>query len=232
MDASFHIRPFAFERVFAVAASVDQGLRYEELQARLAVLDAETACTRADRDALLAQARAEAFEAGFAQARAERETALLAAIDALQASLEAVDTQIADIAVRVTADATEIALAAADHLAARALAAKPGAAIDEAIGRVLAQVARGTELQVRVHPEFVEEIQRLVGERQTKDRRQLSLQIIADETLAEGDARIGWDGGSLALDAAARAQAIRDELAMFLPDRRGGDTFLELDDVS
>lgn len=217
MDASFHIRPFAFDRIFSVAASADQTLRYEDLQARLLVLEAEAACATADADATLAQARAEAFEAGRVGARDERETALLAAVDALQAALESLDTRIADITTQVTADATEIALVAADHLAARALARQPGTAIDEAIGRVLGQVARGTELRVRVHPDFVGEIERLVGVRQADDRRQLSLHVVPDNKLTEGDAYIAWEAGGLALNAAERNAAIRAELKPLLP---------------
>lgn len=213
MDASFHIRPFAFDRVFSGVAATDQSLRYEDLQARVLVLEDEAAHAAAQRDAAVAHA----FEEGLAEARADRETALLAAVDALQASLEAVDARIADMTTQVTADAAEIALAAADHLAARALAAEPGAAIDDAIGRVLGQVARGTELRVRVHPEFVREIERLIGERQAGDRRQLELHVVADATLAEGDACIAWDAGGLKLDAAGRRAAILAELAPLLP---------------
>lgn len=217
MDAAFHIRPFAFDRVFAAATAADQALRYEDLAAQLAALQADAARARADHDAMLALARAEAFEAGLAQARCERETALLCAIDALQAGLETVDANLAETTARITADATHVALAAADLLAARALAAEPGAAIDEAIGRVLKQVARGQDLQVRVHPDFVEEIERLVAVRQGGERRRLNLHIAGDLALIEGDARIEWDQGGLTLDAAARAAAIRAELEPLLP---------------
>ncbi len=213
MDAGFHIRPFAFDRVFSGVATADQGVPTEDLQARVIVLEDEAARAVAERDAAVAQA----FEAGLAEARAERETALLAAVDALQASLEAVDARIADMTTQVTADATEIALSAADHLAARALATEPGAAIHEAIGRVLGQVARGTDLRVRVHPDFVREIERLIGERQAGDRRQLGLHVTGDATLAPGDACIAWDAGGLTLDAAGRRAAILEELAPLLP---------------
>lgn len=223
MDASFHIRPFAFDRVFAAGAATDQSLRYEHLLERVSALEGEAARAKAGHDAALALASEQGFEAGLAQARAERETALLAAVDALGASLEAVDVQIADIASQVTADAAQIALAAADHLAARALSAQPGGAIDEAIGRVLGQVARGTEIQVRVHPDLVGEIERLIGVRQAGDRRQLHLHVVGDAALAEGDARVVWDGGGLTLDAAEREAAIRAELASLLPHGQTGE---------
>lgn len=206
-------RPFAFDRVFSsvAAPAIDQ-----DLPARIAELEADAARTAAAHDTALAYAREQAFEAGLALARAERETALLAAIDALQASLENVDAQIAEATTRVTADAAHIALAAADHLAARALAAEPAAAIDEAIGRVLSQIARGTEVQVRVHPDVVEDAESVIGVRQEGDRRLLALHVIGDATVSPGDASIAWDGGGLALDAAARVAAVREELATLL----------------
>ena len=40
----------------------------------------------------------------------------------------------------------------------------------------------------------------------------------ASEALAPGDACIAWDGGGLTLDAAARAAAIREEMAALLGD--------------
>lgn len=216
MDASFHIRPFAFDRVFAVAAAADQSLRYEDLLVQLATLETEAARAKADRDAAVKLARAEAFEAGLSHARAETGAAMLGAIDALQASIEQIDVNLSDVARDMTADATQVALAAADLLAARALGLAPAAAIDEAIGRVLKQVARGQDLQVRVHPDLVEDITRVIAVRQGSERRQLNLHVAADPMVALGDACIEWDGGGLSLDAATRREAVHAELASLL----------------
>lgn len=122
-----------------------------------------------------------------------------------------------NVLVRLAADATELALAAADHLAARALGIAPGAGIDQAIGRVLKQIGRGQDLQVRDHPDFVEEIERLIAARQDGERRQLNLHVAADDGLAEGDACIEWDQGGLTLDAAARYAAVRANWSRFSP---------------
>lgn len=217
MDASFHIRPFAFDRVFSMPAATDPIARPEDLQLQIASLEAEVERMRGEQEGALALARAEAFEAGLAQARGERDTALLSAVDALHASIEAIDGQVDEIAGRMSADAAEVALAAADLIAGRALAAAPALAIDDAIGRVLKQVVRGQELLVRVHPELASEVERLIAVRQTGDRRRLNLHVASDETLAIGDAHIEWDQGGLTLDAAARSEAVRAELEMLLP---------------
>lgn len=216
MDASFHIKPFAFDRIFAMPAP-DSNLKVEDLQLQVASLEAEAALMRADHEALLARARADGFQAGLTQARAEQGAALLAAVDALQSSIELTDGRVEEITTRISEDAAGVALAAAEMLAARAIEQAPCLAIDEAIGRVLRQVARGQELLVRVHPSLVDEVERMIGVRQSGDRRRLSIQVIGDDRLPIADAHIEWDQGGLTLDAATRAAAVRAELENLLP---------------
>ena len=217
MDASFHIRPFAFDRVFSMSSAPDGAAPPEDLQLQIATLQAEAALLRVEHERTLAVARAEAFEAGLAQAREERDTALLSAVDALHASIEAIDARMDEIAHGVSEDATEVALAAAEMIAGRALDAEPALVVDGAIGRVLKQVARGQELLVRVHPDLVPDVERLIAVRQSGDRRRLNLHVVSDEALAPGDAHIEWDQGGLSLDAAARRDAVRAELETLLP---------------
>ncbi len=212
---SIHVERFAFDRVFSAPVS-EKKLVDEDALIELAALRAEVALLKSDQEAVIARARAEGFEAGLAQARSEREVALLSAVDALHAGIEVIDAQFTEIAERVTSEATEVALAAADHIAARAIERAPGDAIDAAIGRVLGQVARGTELQVRVHPDLVEDIEAKIADRQAKDRRKLSLTVAPDATLAMGDALINWDEGGLTLNAQARRDAVAAELESLL----------------
>jgi flagellar assembly protein FliH len=216
MDASFHVRPFAFDRVFTVVAEAGEQPSTGDLRMQVAGLEFEVEQLRRAHAAELAQARQDGFEAGLASARAERDTALLSAVDALQAGLETVDQEVDEVARRMQADAAQVALAAAELIAARALEADPSGAIDAAIGRVLRQVARGTELVVHVHPSLAGEVERVIAVRQAGDRRRLHLQVAADESVTRGDARIEWDQGGLVLDAAGRAQAVRAELAALL----------------
>jgi len=69
---------------------------------------------------------------------------------------------------------------------------------------------------VRVHPDLVEEIERLIGNRKAADRRELALHVVPDTGLGEGDACITWDGGGLTLNRADRDAAIRAELKPLL----------------
>jgi flagellar assembly protein FliH len=212
-----NVERFAFDRIFSVGADDAKSAPAPDLNLEVAALQAEIALMKADHEGQIALARAEGFEAGLQQARAERDVALLSAVDALQAGIEALDERFAEVSERVTGEAAEIALAAADMIAGRALEAAPADTIDQAIGRVLGTVARGTELEIRVHPDLIEVVEAKIAERQSKDRRRLALTVIGDVTLSPGDAMIGWDQGGLSLDAGARRQAIQSELAALLP---------------
>jgi flagellar assembly protein FliH len=215
MNLHSSVERFAFDRIFAMHPS-DPTVNVGDLEIEIAALKAEIALLKSEHREELARARLDGFEAGLSQARGEREVALLSAVDALHAGIEVIDAQFTEVSERVTGEATEVALAAADLLAGRAIEAAPSAAIDAAIGRVLGQVARGTELLIRVHPDLVGDIEEKIVLRQSQDRRKLNLFVAADAALALGDAMIGWEEGGLALNAAARREAIASELETLL----------------
>ncbi|WP_010161120.1 FliH/SctL family protein [Sphingomonas sp. PAMC 26617] len=218
MDLSFHARPFAFDRVFTAAApqAEDEPRDAESLAIELELAQAEAARRDAAHRDELARARADGFAAGLVHARADRETALLAAIDALHCGVEALTDSLGETRAELLRDAAALARTAAEHLAAHTLALDPAAPIDAAIGRALAQVARGTELVVRVHPDLLEPVENRIAQRQAQDRRRLNLHVTADPALAPGDARIAWDDGGLSLDRAARDAVVGNEIAMLL----------------
>jgi len=218
VDASFHVKPFAFDRVFAAAPPRRPNLSALDMELEVESLRAEIDTLRRDQAAELARARTDGFAAGLAQARSERETALLAAADALQATLEGAEDELAAARARLTRDATELALSAADLMAARALEHAPEQTIDEALDRVLDQVGRNPTLLVKVNPTIAEEMQNLVELRTSRERRHMTINVIADPAVPQGDALILWDEGGLALDAAARRSAVLEELTPLLGD--------------
>jgi flagellar assembly protein FliH len=213
MDEAFRITPFAFDRIFTSPKTGAGPTGFNDAD-QVIVLRAELELLRAQSETASAVARADGFEAGLAQARDETASALLAATDALHASIETIEGEFTVIEERISKAAAGVAMAAADGLAGRALHTDPTLAIDEAIARVLTQVARGQELQIRVHPSLFEGMAGLIAHRQDNERRRLALTLIPDESLAVGDALISWEQGGLALDAAARRAAIIAELGL------------------
>ena len=224
MEAAIHVKPFGFDRVFrfpsapeeAPPASVDEAI----FQQRIASLEADIARLRAEHIEILARARSDAFAAGLAQARSERDAAVLAACDALHATLDDIDARIAQATEAVMKDAAKLAFTAAEVLAGHAVEQAPARAADEALGRVLDQVSRGTRIGIRVHPAIAEDMERLIAVRVSKERRKLSLTVIADEEMAESDALIFWEEGGLAVDAAHRRAAILAELGPLLGETK------------
>lgn len=122
-------------------------------------------------------------------------------------------------------EAASVAMTAAEVMAGRALDLAPAQAIDDAIGRVLLQIARGQEVVIRVHPDMVGDVEARIADRQSRDRRKLALLVVADPAVAIGDAQMFWDTGGLELDAEARRQAVVAEVAplLALPAPSAGD---------
>ena len=219
MDLSFSTKPFGFDRVFANGEPT-RTVQHDDtlsLVIKIEALEDELAHLRQMQNEELARARADGFQAGLDAARGDRENALLAAMDALHSEVEGMVEERAGFRADTAREAAELVLAVAQHLAGHPLLASPAQAIDDAIGRALSQVARGTELVVRVHPDMAQQIEERIAARQANDRRRLNLHVTPDAGLAAGDARIEWDEGGLTLDRAMREAAVLRELNNLFP---------------
>lgn len=216
MNAPFRIRPFGFDQVFDGGTAPLGDVDMATLRLRVMALEAALAVSGDDRHRAIEAARVAGFEAGLAQANGDRQDALLAAADAIHAAIENVDAELRTIADDAAREAAEVAILAAGLIAARMIEQAPAAAIDEAIGRVLRQVARGQEIRVAVNPMLVGELDRLVAVRQADDRRRLAITVVPDGGMNFGDAHIQWDQGGTVLDAAARRKAVEEALAPVL----------------
>jgi flagellar assembly protein FliH len=216
MEAAISIKPFGFDRVFHFGfAQEEEGPApppTEELHAQIIALQERIEQMRQDQEMAVLTARSEGLAEGLAQARGERAEAMLSATDALHAAFDDLGGQWAQATDRITREAAEVALCAAEMIAGHAIRQEPGRAIDEALGRALKQVARGTALLVRVHPDNLEDVERLVAGRRAGERRALSITIVQDAEIAPNDAHIGWAEGGLIVDAAARRAAVVREL--------------------
>jgi flagellar assembly protein FliH len=211
MDQSFSAQPFCFDKIFAVAPPGGlEGSGDDMLDA--AALRAELRTLRAEFDDAVDKAHARGLAEGQERARAERDQALLAAVDALHAAFDEWDGERQAMTDQLRTEASGLALAIGQTLAARALDASPVEAIDQAIGRVLTQIARGQEVIITVHPDIVSDVEARIAVRQSQDRRRLALLVEGNPALMIGDADLRWDGGGQRLSAQDRLDAIRAEL--------------------
>lgn len=219
MNGSQTIQPFGFDRVFQLVETpggtpetapelppVDLSDQIEELEARIERL-------HADHRAELARARADGFEAGVAQARTERAEALLAATDALHAGLDHIDASFDAAVQAMVREGGAVALHAAEMLAGHAIETHPARALNEALARALEQVAQGTALVVRAHPDMREAIAAMVEARAAQAGHALPVTVVEDDAVPAGDARIEWRSGGLNVDAGARRAAVMAELS-------------------
>lgn len=183
----------------------------------IAILTQELDHLRASRVADLAQARADGFGAGLEQARQEQTAALLSAVDALHAGVEALEDAAAERQAAIVADAAVLALDAADRLAGVALARQPLTAVQTALQSVLDESGWSQALTMTVHPSLTPALGRHLDQL-AAGTRPLAVQIVPDTTLALGDARIEWPGGGVALDRAQRRNDVLAALATVVPD--------------
>ncbi|MBH0111937.1 flagellar biosynthesis protein [Novosphingobium sp. YJ-S2-02] len=216
------IQPFSFDRVFQSGqrepAEVAE-VAATRLREEIAALEARVERMAQDHAAELSRARSDGFEAGLVQARSEREEAVLAATDALHAALEEARRDFDRVSEDIARDAAVVAYQAANMLAGHAVDHDPVRAIDEALGRALDQVSRGTGLVIRINPAIREDLEKRVALRQAREQRRIDMMLVEDETIAIGDAQITWTEGGLVVDAMARRAAVLAELGGLLgPD--------------
>lgn len=191
-------QPFAFEREFHLPL-VDSSSSDEALG-----------------EALRA-AEARGFAAGEAAAlerlRGERSAAIVSTLNTLLMRMDDVEQACEQSAAGLERDAASLALSAAELLAGQCVENRLAGAIEQALGRILAELRRGLPVTVWVHPDLVPDVEQLVADRQRGERRQRVVVVKSDAALAPGDGRVGWDQGSALIDAAARRGALDRALA-------------------
>ena len=215
MDQSFSARPtrpFHFDKIFHAAPSRSGSVYPADSLLDAAALRAELEALREGYDQALIEAHAYGVTEGQQRARAERDQALLAALDALHATLDETTQERQAMIDALCREAATLALAIGENLAGHALSEAPAEAIDQAIGRVLTRIARGQEVIISVHPSLLADVETRIAARQSQDRRQFNLIVTGDVDLVPGDAHLRWDSGGQRLSAQDRLSEILTEL--------------------
>ncbi len=88
----------------------------------------------------------------------------------------------------------------------------------QAISRVLKTAGDQSEITIRIHPDFLAEVEAIVAPVRNKDINPPSFHIIGDDTLGPGDCRLHWSDGGAVRDAAQLADGIAAALMALLPE--------------
>ena len=138
--------------------------------------------------------------------------AVLSAIEAMDAEIEA-----------IRSEAASLAVAASKKLARAALAAAPEAEIAEALHVALHQAIGEPRVVVKTSPLLAQKIQERANEIAAAEGYEGRMQFVADGGLFDADCRIEWRGGGIERAQAAIEQALDVLVAQRFPRRPIGE---------
>jgi flagellar assembly protein FliH len=168
---------------------------------------------RAAGEADVAAARAEGFREGEIQGRQQSEAQLLALAGQISRTAERLLAQDDARAAAVEEQAAQVALAAARALAGAALAEKPLADIEAAVRDCLVHARLAAHLVVRVHESAVESVEGLLKRLAQQSGYAGRLIVIGEPDIADGDGRIEWADGGIAIDRQLLSQQVEQAVA-------------------
>jgi len=163
-----------------------------------------------EREAAVAIARAEGFDAGLAAGRAEGDSLARAIAAAMASALDRAADRLDSALAELADAAADLGLAAAEHLAGQALPDAPPAAV---IADAVRQAAGNPILRLTVHPDSVETARAAATAAAAARGSGLRIDVLADERLQAGDVEADWLTGGLAVEAADRRAALIAALA-------------------
>lgn len=212
------VTPFQFDRVFSKKPVLGDGGMASGTRSSAGEDDLRREIERlhAHYKAELDKARMDGFQTGLAQARAERDSAVLSAVDAVQLGLETMREQLGDVVREMKREVAGLALDAAEAIAGHAIQNCPLDLIVSTLHDVVDQVVAGTAIEVIVHPEMQGPLQAALQSHVRLRRREPDLAVVADDTVEPGDARLVWRQGGVELSRAERADMVRTEIEAVL----------------
>ncbi len=173
----------------------------------------------------LAEAETAAHRRGYAEgkadAAAEAERRLAAALERIAAGLADAGAALTKIEARLECEAVEVAVAVARKLAPALIAREPFVEISALASECFRELIASPHIAVRVNDalysaarEQLEAITRAAG-------FEGRLVVLAEPAIAVGDCRIEWADGGAHRDSAATEAAIGEAVARYVSARRG-----------
>jgi flagellar assembly protein FliH len=180
----------------------------------ITVVEAER--RRADAEA---QAHRKGFAAGQAQARAEADQRIAAALTVIAESFARLDNALTGIETRLETEAVEVAVAVAAKLAPELIAREPFAEISALANDCFHQLVTAPHIVVRVGPDVFDEAHARLTELAQAKGIEGRLVVLAEETMKPGDCKIEWADGGVNRDQVATLSAIDDVVGRYVAAR-------------
>ena len=183
----------------------------------------EKAATTAEIAALVADAEARAYRAGYdagqREAKAESDRRAALALEEIGISIRGIAAGVAGIETRMETEAVDVAIAAARKLCAELIAREPLGEITALIADCFSHLVATPHLVVRINDALYDgaktQIERLAAHAGFEGR----LVILAEPSIATGDCRIEWADGGVVLDRAAIEAKISELVGRYLASR-------------
>lgn len=102
---------------------------------------------------------------------------------------------------------------------------------EQAVRKVLKSAADQSEITIRIHPSFVDEIEAIVAPFRNKEINPPNFHIVGDDTLGIGDCRLSWADGGAVRDAEFLSRSILNGLMDLLPEQEEMATPNENNDI-
>jgi flagellar assembly protein FliH len=188
----------------------------------------EKAATPAEIVAMVAEAEAQAYRAGYdaaqREAKAESDRRVALALEEVAVSIRTIAARVNGIENRMETEAVDVAVAVARKLCAELTAREPLGEIISLVSDCFSHLVATPHLVVRINDALYDaartQIERLAAQAGFEGR----LVILAEPTIATGDCRIEWADGGVVLDRAATEAKIDELVGRYTASRREAGT--------
>jgi flagellar assembly protein FliH len=168
-------------------------------------------------------AEAVAFRNGFAAAQAEAvaeaEKRLAAAMTQIGDTLARLGRGLDGVEARLEVEAVQVALAVARKLAPALIAMQPFAEIEALAGECFRQLVAAPHVAIKVTDAMLAGAEQRLGELARTRGFEGRLMVSADPALAPGDCRVEWSDGGINRDRAATEDAIAEVVSRYIAAR-------------
>jgi flagellar assembly protein FliH len=179
--------------------------------------------TTVEADRRRKDAEAVAFRNGFAAAQAEAvaeaEKRLAAAMTQIGDTLARLGRGLDGVEARLEVEAVQVALAVARKLAPALIAMQPFAEIEALAGECFRQLVAAPHVAIKVNDAMLAGAEQRLGELARTRGFEGRLMVSADPALAPGDCRVEWSDGGINRDRAATEDAIAEVVSRYIAAR-------------